>query len=85
MSSLRLRLHRLRSSLFSGRQDEGFCPLPGELTRFIISMKHEIIFISFHFSSLYIVAGCSINRDPRPSGIWQCFLSQGDQTSAGAA
>ena len=76
MSSLRLRLHRLRSSLFSGRQDEGFCPLPGELTRFIISMKHEIIFI---------VAGCSINRDPRSSGIWQCFLSQGDQTSAGAA
>lgn len=35
--------------LFSGRQDEGFCPLPGELTRFIISMKHEIIFISVSF------------------------------------
>lgn len=49
-----------------------------------INETRNYFYIRF-FQRLYIVAGCSIDRDPRSSGIWQCFLSQGDQTSAGAA
>lgn len=63
----------------------GFCPLPGELTRFIISMKHEIIFISDFISAVYtlLLAVALIVT----SVFWYLasFLSQGDQTSAGAA